>query len=109
IANFEGKYRPVLGTMIFVNTMNIAQQRDSPDKQQKQNDADRAIHQVENDLLTENRIDALQFRRSEQRQEFVHEDEEAHRNNDIDCRDPAADLELFLAGFLLRIPDLNFI
>ena len=83
VPGFKCKHRLVFSAVILVHTSNILQQRRSPDKQQKQQNPDSAVDQVEDDPLTKNWIDPLQFRRCQQRQELVHEDEEADRDDNI--------------------------
>ena len=61
ITILEGVDRLVLGAVIFVNPMNIAPQRNSPDKEQEQGDANDAVHQVENNLLAKHRVHPFQF------------------------------------------------
>ena len=67
IAILEGVNRLVLGAVIFVDPVNIAPQRHSPDEEQEQGDPDDAIHQVENDLLAEHRVHPFQLGSSQQR------------------------------------------
>src|ERR1700723_2085398 len=92
IAVLESEYRFVLGSVILIHPPNILPERRSPNKQQEQNQTNNANYQVENNLLTENRIHALQFRGRHQRQKLVHEDEEADRKHNIDRSDPSANL-----------------
>jgi hypothetical protein len=78
--------------------MDIAPERNSPDKQQKECNANGAVHQVEDDLLSENRARLFQFRRRQQWDELVHENKESHGEDDVYSGEPAADFE-FLALF----------
>ena len=72
VPSFKCKHRLVFSAVILVHTSNILQQRRSPDKQQKQQNPNGAVDQVEDDPLTKYGIDPLQFRRCQQRQELVH-------------------------------------
>ena len=99
IAILERENCLVLGPVILVHAMDIVPERNAPDKQQEQRNADQAVDQVENDLLAEQRIHLLQFRRRQQRNELVHENEETNRKNDIHCGQPAADFQ-FLSLFV---------
>ena len=76
IAVFEGEHRFVLGAVIFEHTVDVPHSRHSVNEKQEQQNANDAVHQVENYLLPEHRIQLLQRARSQQRQELVHKDEE---------------------------------
>ena len=65
---------------------------------QEQSQADAAIDQVEGDASAERGIDFLEFRRRQQRDVLVHEDEEGYRDDDVDGGQPAADGGGFFAG-----------
>src|ERR1019366_10727721 len=80
---------------------NVGEQRDSPDEQQEKEQANRAVDQVEDDLAAQRGIRLLQFRSRQQRQVFVHEDEEGQRDDDVDCGQPSADSGGFFAGLRL--------
>ena len=96
ITVLEGENCLVLRAVIFVYAMNVSPQRDSPNKQQEKSDADGAIHEVEDNLLAEERIDAFQFGGSQQRKELIHENKKPEGEDNVDGSHPATDFE-FLA------------
>ena len=51
----EGENRLVLGAVILVHAPDVGPQRDAPDEQQEQADADDAVDHVEQDLVAEGR------------------------------------------------------
>src|SRR5215469_12089962 len=102
VSGFEGEHRFVLGAVVLIHAANVFQQRCSPDEQQEQGDTNRAVYQVEDNALAENRVDPLQFRRGQQRKKLVHENEKADGDQDVDGSDPAAEFQL-LARFRLRL------
>ena len=68
-------------------------------------EADDAVHHVEDNLIAEHRRDVLlQLGGGHQRQELVHEDEEADREQDVKRGYPAVDLK-----FLAVLTGRNFI
>ena len=93
----------MLGAVILVDPANVAPQRHSPDEEQEERDSDDAVHQVENDLLSEYGVHPLQFRRCQQRQKLVHEDEETDRDDDVDRSHPAADFQFLLVFVFVRL------
>ena len=56
VAVLEGEYGLVLGAVVLVDAANIGEQRNSPDEQQEQDQADRAIDQIEHDLAAQRGI-----------------------------------------------------
>ena len=80
-AVLEREHRFVLGTVIFVDAANVFPERDAPDEEQEQAEADGAVDQVEDDASAESGIDLLQFCRRQQRDVLVHEDEEGERDD----------------------------
>src|SRR5450755_1661856 len=98
IAILESKDRLVLGTVILVDAPNILPQRHSPNEQKEQQEADASVDQVENDPSTQRWIDLLQFRRGQQRDVFVHEDEKAQREQEIPGSQPVTDGGRLLAS-----------
>src|ERR1700687_479425 len=108
IAIFERKYRLVLGPVVLLPPPNFLPQRNAPHKQQKHRDPDQPVHQVEHDLLPENRIHLFQFRRGQQRQVLVHEDEEGDGESHIHSHHPARDFQ-FLALIVLALIGGNLV
>src|SRR5438132_12213311 len=52
------------------------------------------MHEVEDNLLAEERIDAFQFRGSEQGKELIRENKKAEGEDNVDRSHPATDFEL---------------
>src|SRR5262249_51709217 len=102
VSGFEGEHSFVLGAVVLIHAGDVFQQRGSPDEQQEQGNANRAVYQVKYNALAENRIDPLKFRRGQQWKKLVHENEKSDGDQDIDGSDPAAEFQL-LAGFRLRL------
>ena len=76
ITVFKRKYRLVLGAVILIHAANVFPQRNSPDEQKEEDEANAAVDEVEGDASAERWIEFLEFRRSQQWQILVHEDEE---------------------------------
>src|SRR5580698_7172456 len=91
VAILESEYRLVLRAMILVDAPDVGEQRHSPDEQQKKDQADAAIDQVENDLAAKCRIYFLELGGGQQRQILVHEDEERQGDNNVAGGQPSAD------------------
>ena len=75
----EGKDRLVLGAVVLVHAPDVGPQRDAPDEQQEQADANEAVNDVEQDLVAERRVVVLQLGGRQQRHKLVHENEEGQR------------------------------
>src|SRR5579872_2109164 len=99
IAILECEDRLVLGAVIFVNAADIFPERNAPDKQQEQGEADYAVDQVEDDASAERGVVLFEFRCGQQRNVLIHEDEEGDRDNDVDGGEPGADRGGLLGGF----------
>ncbi len=97
VARFEGEHGFVLGAVVAVESANVAPERDRPDKEEEDRDPDNAIHQVEDHLVAEHRMDAPQSGGRHERHELVHKDEEADRDEHVQRQHPAANLHFLLA------------
>ena len=84
----------MFGAVVLIQAANVAEERDSPNEQQEESDADEAINQIEQHLIAEYRIDAPQGRGRHQRQELVHEDKKANRNECVHSDQPAGDMNV---------------
>src|SRR5258708_34501222 len=101
VAVFESENGFVLGAVIFVNAANVWEQRHTPNEQEKQDQAHRPVNQIKQDLANERRIRLPEFRRRQQRQVFVHKNEEGKGDDHIAGGQPSADGGGFFAGFRL--------
>ncbi len=63
ISVFEGEYCFVFGPVVLVDATNIFPERNSPDEEQEQGQADGAIDEVEHDPAPESGIEFLELRR----------------------------------------------
>jgi len=109
IAVLESEYSLVLGAVVLVHAPNILQQRSTPNEKQEQEKTNNSVHQVEDNLLAEDRIHALQFRGRHQGQKLVHENKKADGKNDIDGGDPPTNFQLLLVRFAGRRRGLQFV
>ena len=98
-AIFEGEHGLVFGAVILIDAANVLPQRNAPHEEQEHRNPNQPIDQVEHDLLTENRIHTLQFRRRQQRQVLVHEDEKGDGEGYVHARHPAGDFKLLALAF----------
>src|SRR3954464_1848353 len=102
ISVLKRKNRLVLGAVVFVDTPDVFPKRHSPNEQQEQNQANRPVDQIENDLPTKGRIQFFQLGSRHKRQVLVHENEESQRKQNVRGGEPAADGRRFLSRFRLR-------
>ena len=100
IARLESENRFVLGSVVLVDAANVGHQRDSPDKEQEERNADDAVDYIEQDLVAERRINVLEFGGRDQWNKLVQKDKKSNRENDIYRGYPATDFGL-LARFTL--------
>ena len=76
---FKSKNRFVFRAVIAIDALDVGPQRDSPDEQQKQRNADQAIDQRESEIIVQSVPVRLQTRGGRQGNELIHEDEKADR------------------------------
>src|SRR5581483_11497422 len=88
-------FRPV----ILVDAPDVLPQRDAPDEDQEKRDADGAVNQIEDDLISHYRRQALKLGRGDERNKLVKNDEEPNRKQNVEGDDPTAQFELLFVFF----------
>src|SRR5215469_8850895 len=98
VSVLESEHCLMLGAVVLIDAADVLPQRDSPNEQQKQTEADRPVDQVKHDASAQGGIDLLQFGRRQQGNVLVHENEKGERDNHVEGGEPTADGGGFFSG-----------